>query len=130
MLSSDHLYLHFTKNPYYFLIIAIVSLGNYSFYTEKIQYKIRMKNLGLLVLSLVVFQISFTNAQEEKVDFYEPTAIREFKLGFEQDNWMDLLDSLRQYGDGLLLGTVEIDGNLYDNVGIRYRNTKSYRNTK
>lgn len=49
------------------------------------------------------------------------------KITFEEDNWMTLLDSMRQYGDGLLIGTVEIDGKRYENVGIRYEGNKAYR---
>lgn len=69
-------------------------------------------------------------ATEEKTteskDFYDLNTIRELRLTFTQKNWVDKLDSLRLYGDGSLLGTADLDGAKYPDVGIRYRGSKSF----
>ena len=66
------------------------------------------------------------DASEEK-DFYDVNTIRELRLSFEQSNWAELLDSIRLYGNGSLLGTATLDGKKYENVGIRYRGSKSFQ---
>jgi len=87
-----------------------------------------MKKLILLVLNILLLSTSSLWAQssEMKDNFYNPDNIHELRFEFEQDNWAYLLDSVRLQGDGLLLGDVKIDGKKYENVGIRYRGTKSF----
>jgi len=76
-----------------------------------------------LVLLLIVF-IQPLNIISQ--NFYDVDYIREIKLYFDQPNWDHLLDSL--YLDGLeqrLLASVEIDGTMYDSVGVRYKGFSS-----
>ncbi|MFT7602839.1 MAG: spore coat protein CotH, partial [Saprospiraceae bacterium] len=77
-------------------------------------------------LFLVVFIFSQNLQAQDAESFYEPHSIRTFNITFEQENWMGLLDSLRLYGDGLLIGNIEIDGAKYEDVGIRWRGSKSF----
>lgn len=77
-----------------------------------------------LSLFLLLFSQNLLAQEEEK--FYNPQSIRNFKITFEQDNWQMLLDSMRLYGDGLLIGNIEIDGTKYEDVGFRWRDSKSF----
>jgi len=64
-------------------------------------------------------------------DLYEINKIREIKVRFVENNWDVLLDSFKQDGnDERLLGSVTIDGVLYDSVGVRYKGNSSYFNTR
>lgn len=83
-------------------------------------------NKFITLLLLFLFSFTQTGLAQEEEAFYNPKSIRSFKLSFEQDNWTQLLDSLRLYGDGLLIGNIEIDGSLYEDVGVRWRGTKSF----
>ena len=77
----------------------------------------------ILVFLLIVF-IQPLNIISQ--NFYDVDYIREIKLYFDQPNWDHLLDSL--YLDGLeqrLLASVEIDGIMYDSVGVRYKGFSS-----
>lgn len=52
--------------------------------------------------------------------------IPELKLTIRQSNWMHVLDSMKLQGEGMIVGSAEIDGIKYPNVGIRYRGQSSY----
>ena len=74
----------------------------------------------IFILSALLSWNSFSQ------NFYDVDNIREIKLYFTQPNWDYLLDSL--YLDGLeerLLASVEIDGSMYDSVGVRYKGFSS-----
>ena len=78
------------------------------------------RNSIIFILSTLLSLNSFSQ------NFYDVDNIREIKLYFSQPNWDHLLDSL--YIDGLeerLLANVEIDGNQYDSVGVRYKGFSS-----
>lgn len=53
--------------------------------------------------------------------------VKDIRITFPQDNWAVLLDSLRINGNEMLLGTVNLDGTTYKNVGIRYRGSRSFK---
>jgi CotH kinase protein len=57
---------------------------------------------------------------------FDTKSIGEIRIKFAQSNWPDQLDSLRIYGDGMLVGDVTVDGTTYQSAGIRYRGDKSY----
>lgn len=85
----------------------------------------------ILLLSLMVLLLSgFSFAQNlnsvEK-DFFSTDQVHSLNLKFNQSDWPYLLDSLRIQGDGYLLANIEVDGELYENVGIRYRGSKSFK---
>ena len=67
--------------------------------------------------------------KKEKVieDIYSLDNILEVRIYFEEANWDQLLDSLKQEGkDGRLVGKVIVNGKTYDQVGIRYKGNSSY----
>ncbi len=73
----------------------------------------------ILSLSALLLGIISLNAQSDN-DFYDLDKVQQVKIDFEQDNWRYLLDSLRYNGDGKLIANVEINGQSYSDVGIRY----------
>ena len=63
--------------------------------------------------------------------FYQSDSLREIKFYFDQPNWKNLLDSLYVLGDEQrIIAYVEIDGNQYDSVGIRYKGYSSVNITQ
>jgi len=85
-----------------------------------------MKKSALFTISLLLTLNTFVVAQN-KADFYDIDSIQELKISFEQDNWKYILDSLRFNGEGLLIGGIEIKGEMYEDVGIRYRDSRSFQ---
>ncbi len=61
-------------------------------------------------------------------NFYEPATLQEIKITFFQNNWDAKLDSLKAIdnGDYLLAKSVEINGQLFDSVGVKYKGNSSY----
>ncbi|MBV6652878.1 MAG: CotH kinase family protein [Mameliella sp.] len=87
-----------------------------------------MKKTTLILLSLFCFGAYATLwAQDDTSDFYDTGTIQEISIKFEQENWRYLLDSLRFNGDGLLFGSVEINGQQFDDIGVRYRESRSFQ---
>jgi len=58
-------------------------------------------------------------------DFYDPTVLRTVNITFGQSNWEQLLRA-NYPSETDLAGTVEVDGVVYPNVGIRIRGNTSY----
>ena len=60
--------------------------------------------------------------------FYDSGILQEIKITFFQDNWDFKLDSLKNIdgGDYLLARSVEINGELFDSVGVKYKGNSSY----
>lgn len=84
------------------------------------------------VAFFLFFSIGISTAQNQtlqtsKDDFYHTNSVREFRIKFDQKNWADLMDSLRLVGNGLLIGDLTIDGKKMEDVGIRYRGTRSFK---
>ncbi len=80
----------------------------------------------LFLLVSFVFLASPLFSQESN-DFYDPDRLAEIRLTFKIKDWKTELDSLRLYGNDLLLGTAKIDGNVYENIGVRYRGKKTFQ---
>jgi hypothetical protein len=82
-----------------------------------------MKNTLLAFLILFGF-ITKTAAQS----LYTPNVLQEIKITFYQANWDFLLDSLKNLNNGgfLMAPSVEINGQLFDSVGIKYKGNSSY----
>ena len=60
-------------------------------------------------------------------DFYDINTINTIEISFTQSNWDFLLDSLVANGqEERLLGTVTINGQFFDSVGVRYKGNSSY----
>ena len=84
-----------------------------------------MKRSILILFSL--FFLSTFSPVAAQDDFYDVNAIQEIKITFEQDNWRYVLDSLRFNGEGLLLGAIEINGQKFNDIGVRYRGSRSFQ---
>ncbi|MEL6925704.1 MAG: hypothetical protein AAFO94_16790, partial [Bacteroidota bacterium] len=50
-----------------------------------------------------------------------PNAIEALSIQFDTDRWSSLLDSMKRHGDDRLLATVQVDGQRFDSVGVRYK---------
>lgn len=82
------------------------------------------KLLGLFILLPV---LGFTQSKGT----YDLENILEVRLYFKQDNWHNLLDSLKQAGnDERLEGDVEINGKRFEGVGVRYKGNSSYNSVR
>ena len=70
------------------------------------------------------FGISAVTAQS----FYDINSIQEIKVNFYQTNWQHLLDSLKDVpgNNYLLVPSVEINGQVFDSVGVKYKGYSSY----
>ena len=88
-----------------------------------------MKQALLSLFLILTACIQYINSQEQSTppSFYQTDKIQDIKITFEDDNWAYTLDSLCFNGDGFLNGTVEINGETFEGVGIQYRGTKSFR---
>ncbi len=84
-----------------------------------------MKRSILILFSL--FFLSTFSPVAAQDDFYDVNAIQEIKITFEQENWRYVLDSLRFNGEGLLLGAIEINGQKFNDIGVRYRGSRSFQ---
>jgi len=83
-----------------------------------------------LNISLIQAQTSFVNPieeEEEVASFYDTKKVQEINITFKQKDWRSKLDSLRLYGNGLLVGKVNINGKSLENAGVRYRGSKSFK---
>ena len=78
------------------------------------------------ILIALFLLIGYQGLTAQNDNFYDVNTIQNINITFEVENWKNDLDSLRYNGDGLLLGTVEINGQKFENVGIRYRGSKSF----
>jgi len=93
---------------------------------EKFKYQTSTKMKNLVFVFLCTFIIpQFVCAQVE-TDFYDSGKIAEIRIKFKKKDWAEQMDSLRIYGDDLLLGTATIDGKEYKNIGVRYRGSRSF----
>ncbi len=80
-----------------------------------------MKKLLLFVLATSVLTLPAL-AQ----DFYDVNTVHTIEITFAQSDWDRILDSLFAIGEERLLGSVAIDGVLYDSVGVRYKGFSTY----
>ncbi|MFK7982234.1 MAG: CotH kinase family protein [Saprospiraceae bacterium] len=81
----------------------------------------------LLLFSCLLFSITLVGQTANADDFYNTDVIQEIKLTIKQKNWRSLLDSLRKHGDEYLVGTANIGGQAYSNIGIKYRASRSFK---
>jgi hypothetical protein len=86
-----------------------------------------MKKFLFLSLSFLLFIPLSKSQNNSSDDFYKTNTIQEIKITLKQDNWRSLLDSLRKNGDNYLVGTAVINGKSYNNVGVKYRGSRSFK---
>ncbi len=77
---------------------------------------------------IFIFLLCSTFVQAQGL--YNPGTIQEIKVNFFQNNWDHLLDSLKaiDQGDYLLVQSVEINGQVFDSCGVKYKGNSSYNN--
>jgi len=80
-----------------------------------------IKKTLTLVLLIGMFNGGFCQ------DFYDINTINTIEITFQESNWDYLLDQLVSAGqEGRLMGTVTINGTVFDSVGVRYKGNSSY----
>ncbi len=85
-----------------------------------------MRRIFYIALCAIIGSSGLLSAQNQ-TDFYDTKIIQDIAIRFEQSNWRDILDSLRYNGDGMLTGSVNINGKKYENAQIRYRNARAFQ---
>jgi len=64
-------------------------------------------------------------------DFYDLYTVKEIRLEFEQENWADILDNLKDKGTKKrVTAKLKLDGITYDSVGVRYKGNSSFFSVK
>ena len=71
-------------------------------------------------------QMAISQEAPKPADFYETGKVQDIKITFPVSNWQYYLDSLRFNGKGMLEATVVINGQKFENAGVRYRGTHSF----
>ena len=80
-----------------------------------------LKRLPICILLLLFCHNSFSQNS-----FYDIDSVREIRISFYNTNWDYFLDSLYVQGDNdRILADIEIDGDIYDSVGVRYKGFSS-----
>lgn len=85
-----------------------------------------MRRIFVLAFCVSMFSFGLVIGQSQ-TDLYNINTIQNINIRFEQDNWRDILDSLRYNGDEMLMGTVTVNGRSFDNAKIRYRNARAFQ---
>lgn len=77
-------------------------------------------------LMLFVFFAWVLNANAQ--NFYDLNTIQTIKITFSQSNWDQLLDA-EYAGDGgyIMAQSVEINGQAFDSVGVKYKGNSTYK---
>lgn len=86
-----------------------------------------MKNLLFALITLLLPLGSFAQNTKATRPLFDKKTIGEVRLTLPAKNWGDALDSMRLYGEGMMAGTASVDGQKYENVGVRFRGNKSYQ---
>lgn len=85
-----------------------------------------MKRLLVFPICMLLCSIGTAWSQNQP-DFYDTKTIQAISITFKENNWRDILDSLRYNGEGLLNGTVEINKQKFEKAGIRYRSARGFQ---
>lgn len=82
------------------------------------------KPILILVLCLASLTVKTQN-------LYNPTSIKEIRLTFNRGDWDKYLDSAKKAGsETRLKGNLMLDGQRFENVGVRYKGNSSYFGTR
>lgn len=85
-----------------------------------------MKNLLFALITLLPLA-GFAQTTKTTRPLFDKKTIGEIRLTLPAKNWGDALDSMRLYGEGMMVGTALVDGQKYENAGVRFRGNKSYQ---
>lgn len=81
----------------------------------------------MLILCAAPLVFSQNNKPAPQRNLFDNKTIGEIRLTLPAKNWGDALDSMRLYGDGMMLAQCAVDGSKYDSIGVRYRGNNSYQ---
>lgn len=85
--------------------------------------------MQILLKSAVLTLLLITGVNSQ--DFYDINNINTIEISFQESNWDYLLDNLVRAGnEERLMGSVTINGVVYDSVGVRYKGNSSYRDNQ
>ncbi len=110
--------------------IAATTPAAAAFTPQILLRSLRFAVLGVLAHLLLAGGASACTTVEDdcegaSADWYDPNTLRTVNITFVQSNWETLLRQ-NYASETDLLGTVEVDGVTYPNVGIRIRGNTSY----
>ena len=75
------------------------------------------------LLIIVLFNMALANGQS----FYDINTINTIEITFQESNWDQILDQYYAAGDEeRLVGSVSINGQVFDSAGIRYKGNSTY----
>lgn len=75
----------------------------------------------LLIIAFGTMQTAFSQS------FYDMSTVNTIEITFQESNWDAILDQLYAEGnEERLLGTVAINGQVFDSVGVRYKGNSTY----
>jgi CotH kinase protein len=78
---------------------------------------------------IVCFSMSYADLSAQ--NFYNTVAIRDVRLVFPNDSWDKFLDSAKVAGsESRLTGTLFLEGQKFDKVGVRYKGNSSFFGTR
>ena len=78
------------------------------------------------LIRIIIIGLAFSSSIFAQNNFYNVDSIREIRISFYDTNWDYILDSLYVLGDnGRILADLQIDGENYDSVGVRYKGFSS-----
>ena len=81
-----------------------------------------MKNYFICMIAFLISSLPVFGQ-----DFYDINTISTIEITFQEENWDFILDSLVANGqEERLLGSVAINGQFFDSVGVRYKGNSSY----
>lgn len=81
-------------------------------------------------IQLIAMLLILGSASAQK-DLYDLQHLVEIRLTFEETNWHEALDSLKERGrDERLVADVTVDGKSYPDAGVRYKGNSSYFNVR
>jgi CotH kinase protein len=87
-----------------------------------------MAKLLRLGISLLFYVCTLCTVQAQ--DFYS-SGVREVRIEMKQPRWEKKLDSLKTHNpEARLAGTIWVDGQRFDSVGIRFKGNSSYFRTR
>ena len=76
------------------------------------------------------FFVLFTILPAQSQSLYDWDNLNEIRITFDDKDWASQLDTFKANGKDRLMGTVEINDDTYENVGIRYKGNSSYYNVR
>jgi hypothetical protein len=87
----------------------------------------RFQKFTMKKIATTLFFLIFSLLQPHAQALYDPNQITLIEITFKESNWDTLLNNYYAAGsDQRLLATVEINGESFDSVGVRYRGGSTY----